>query len=269
MAQTRPSIITRMWGTETSFPQRFNDHRVCVGESHKLIGGGAQVNGPANFLTASFPEGDGDIPGFPYGTFGGCWIARSIDHQTPSPQRITAFAIGLLDPTNQWEVRIFNQTSVAPASEPTATVRLPPGFAMTSGGARVNYSGNIGNFLIASLPSNSARGWDVRAQDYRLASPATATAFVIGIRPRNQTALPETRVRLIMSPTSETPSATVDVMRGFSLSGGGARVIPSASVGGVLMTSSFPSDATHWSGSAMQDLLHRNGKIQVYSVSIK
>src|SRR5215813_3149380 len=143
---------------------------VSVPPGYKIVGGGAfdHWSGAGNLLTASFPKSTNT------------WAVAGKDHEIPSPASITAFALALHDPNNEWDVLIKRETS-DPAPHPTAVAILPDGYVLTGGGAFVDWHG-AGNLLTASFP-NSDRSWEARSKDHDVSDPAAITAFAIGIKP--------------------------------------------------------------------------------------
>lgn len=250
VAQPHPPIVVQSWEI-TSDPAPHPTARVCVETGFKLVGGGARVNwtGSGNLLTASYPEGD-------------CWVGRSKDHVHASPASITVWAIGLRDSQNQWDVHV-NQATGLSAAHPIVTVSLPWGYALTGGGGRINWTG-AGNLLTASYPVSDL-SWEVRGKDHEISDPATATAYIIGIRPRAGGPV-QTRTTSGVSGTAAHPSVTVAVANGFTLTGGGARVEWSGA--GNLLTSSFPS-ASNWIASAKDHDISSPAPIFGYAIGIR
>src|SRR5436190_20705171 len=74
--------------------------RMHVPIPYKIIGGGAVDNwsGAGNLLTGAYPESLNS------------WVASGKDHLTPSPATITAFALAIYDPGNEWDVVIQTAT---------------------------------------------------------------------------------------------------------------------------------------------------------------
>jgi len=108
------------------------------------------------------------------------WEARAKDHDLPSPAtiRVACFAASV-PPADHL---IVDATSPAPVNHPDATAMLPPGFVLVGGGARVNWDDREapGSLLWASRPA-AGQGWYAAAKDHKYPSPATVTAFAIGV----------------------------------------------------------------------------------------
>lgn len=146
-----------------------------------LVGGGAWADygsGQGALLTASYPENN-DLE---------TWIAKSKDHQRYNPHTLHAYAIGMkltgVSRSNLLpHMTLKVDTSGAAMGHPSNTISLPPGYQVIGGGARVNWSG-YGNLLTESYPYNNTT-WRVKSKDHGTGSPATITAFIIGITSNN------------------------------------------------------------------------------------
>ncbi|MEK0083343.1 hypothetical protein [Benzoatithermus flavus] len=219
---------------------------------YKLIGGGARVdyNGAGNILTASYPMGRR-------------WIADSKDHDISDPAIITAYAIGLFDPFNRWDVQVRQSTS-AVAPHPTASVSVPFGYVMTGGGARVDYAGN-GNLLTASFPS-SRRTWEARSKDHIHPDPASITAYVIGIRARNGARGPRMIIASATTGVAAHPSGTVSVGFPFQISGGGA--IDNWTGAGNLLTAIYPSSPSTWTAAGKDHEVSDPANLTIYAIGL-
>lgn len=125
-----------------------------VPPGYVLVSGGfrGDWHGAGNLATASFPETNFS------------WKARSKDHSIPDPANLWTFAIGLKEilPVG----RIVSHIQVSPVSgqvaHPASTCSLPPGFAMTGGGAEVRTAGP-GNLLWKLEPATRTDRQDFSA----------------------------------------------------------------------------------------------------------
>ncbi len=191
---------------------------------YKVVGGGARANWSSNgsLLTQSRP-----------GAGPNTWTVSSKDHFAAEPVSITAFAIGLADPADEWEA-IVRESRSPVSAQPVATASLPPGYAMTGGGClddwrsswrpgeRLPFPGPAGNLLTGSFPS-SASSWECRGQEHGAASPASIVAYVIGIRPKRAgVPLPEVRITSATSEVGAHVTAIAPAVPGFVITGGGA-----------------------------------------------
>jgi vibriolysin len=238
----------------TSSREAHPEVHVTVPSGFKLVGGGARVNwqGAGNLLTASFPDGD-------------TWIARSKDHDISDPSTITGFAIGLQDPFDQWEVRVFQSTG-SPAQHPRASVDVDNGYVMTGGGGVVHWTGD-GNLMTASFPSSN-RSWEVRSKDHMHPSPANITAFAIGIRPRTGTALPSSIILSSTTPPQAHPGAFVNVNTpNFTVTGGGA--LDDWKGNGNLLTATFPLPGLNgWQAAGKDHEVPDPAALTVFAIAI-
>lgn len=140
---------------------------------YALVGGGFKVNwyGAGNLATASFPATDYS------------WKARSKDHVVSDPASIRSFAISLRRdlPVGRVSSVIVHADS-GQAQHPAAVATLPPGYALTGGGAEVHYRG-AGNLLWRLEPSTTwTPAFTAASKDHHIADPATLTAYALGIR---------------------------------------------------------------------------------------
>lgn len=197
-----------------------------------ILGGGAFVdygNGPGSLLTAAFPAS-------PTGTD---WEARAKDHGQSSPATIGVACIAVSIPPPDYT--IMDATS-APAPHPDATAMLPAGYVLVGGGARANWEGT-GSLLWASRPA-AGQGWYAAAKDHVYPSPATVTAFAIGVTRSFLAARGLTVVRFRADSYPVVPHPGVDCRAedGPALVGGGAETHWQGA--GSLLTASVPVNAS-------------------------
>lgn len=247
-----PGRIRRM--TVTSEPAAHPQAKACFPSNVKLIGGGALVDPvePGNLLTGSFPEGN-------------CWVALSKDHKASSPATIKAFAIGIFDPNNEFQV-ITRKRDSARTNHPAVVVDLDAGFAMTGGGGRTNFSG-AGSLLIASFPQTATR-WEVRAKDHQIANPATVTAFVIGIRRQGGGRI-SSRIDEGTSIVTAHPQTKAVLNSDFVLTGGGARANWAHPQPGNMLTSSFPTASNDWMARSKDHFVSSPASITTFAIGIR
>ncbi len=128
----------------------------------RILGVGAAVDPPdaASFLTAMWPVSSSE------------WDVAAKDHIVPSPARVTAFCVAA---SNIGGNDYFIAQDTTPAPEPH----------LVGGGARVNWNPatDAGSLLYASRPG-TGQSWHAAAKDHMIPSPATVTAFAIGLSRR-------------------------------------------------------------------------------------
>jgi hypothetical protein len=151
---------------------------------YRLVGGGFNVEWQlsptslGNLATASFPETSLS------------WMARSKDHggvqnvDAASPARLHVYAIGLREqlPIGRINVAIELQESTQ-APHPVGVADMTPGFALTGGGAKVNWRNN-GNLLWRLKPviTTANQAFEVASKDHIVPDPCTVTAYALGIQ---------------------------------------------------------------------------------------
>jgi hypothetical protein len=226
---------------------------LIVPDGYKIVGGGARANwsGSGSLLTTSYPENIRK------------WIANSKDHAKRSPASITAYAIAIYDPDNEWDVQIFSKMS-DPDNIPTISVEVPSDFLLTGGGAKVIWKG-LGNLLTASFPADK-QTWEARAKDHMGTSPAALTAYAIGIRPKNGGHLPKSHIFVGTGSVVAQPSHSVKLGNGYVLTGGGA--LDNWTGSGNLLTATYPRDSQTWVGEGKDHGSSDPSSITVYAIGI-
>ena len=146
-----------------------------VPSGYVLIGGGAytQYSGAGGLLTASHPN-----------TALTRWTARSKDHSSASYHHLYVQVVGLkLQGVSESQLRshvdLERRRTLVAQQHPEIDVRAAFGYTLIGGGAEVHWSG-AGNLLTASYPQGNY--WNARSKDHSTYSPATITAYAIGIR---------------------------------------------------------------------------------------
>jgi MAC/Perforin domain len=219
----------------------------------KLIGGGAIVDygtGVGSLLTGSYPEGNS-------------WVASAKSHCAPCSGTVTAYAIYLYDPYDLWDVKMVSAKTQARSNRPEVTAKLPGGYALTGGGALVDWSGSWGVMLTACCPeeNNGAyTGWRAKGKDHRESDTGNATAWVFGIRARNGVEPTPSKVYAMTAqgtrPTLERGAGTEEV-----IVGGGAAVTYRGE-GGMLTCSGLSTDQKKWKAQA-KDHYYPDGSLDL------
>jgi hypothetical protein len=237
----------------TSGPAQHPSVDVNVPAGFKILGGGAldHWSGMGNLLTASYPKGLQT------------WSVAGKDHEQVSPASISAYALALQDPNDQWDVFIKKETS-NPAQHPQAVATLPDGYVLTGGGAFVDWHG-AGNLLTASFPTSDS-AWEARSKDHDVVDPASISAYAIGIRPRTGTPKVVHTIKSATGLAAAHPSASVCLGPGFALSGGGA--IDNWEGNGNLLTGSFPQGGC-WFASGKDHVHPSPATITAYAIGIR
>jgi MAC/Perforin domain len=263
--------------------------RVSVPSGYKLLSGGARNNwtGRGSFLTASFP--DVDAPGASADT----WrvsgkdhlgdtdgVSTHYTHYFPEKTSVTAFAIALYDPDDIWEVRTLYFDKPGTAESPWQSLfinraqegEIPPrdfhplsesGFVMVGGGAKVHFSGK-GNLLTAMFPPQNGTEWFVRSASHLDSDPATISGYLIGLRSRVKGVKLQTRITKGESTASVKPTASVEPLSGYVMTGGGASIFE-----GMLLTASYPKDETTWEARGKDHGVPHSGKVAAYCIGLK
>lgn len=256
--------------TDTAPVQHPSDF-VSLPEGYKLIGGGVRTHASE----CSYDNGQlvvSSHPKYTDGEYG--WFAGSKDHGGQVCRgRVQAFAVGLYDPSDQWEVVVDSQASSDSAS-PSMQVQVRTGYIMTGGGIEASSSGHS-QLAVSSFPSSN-RSWTVKSKDHVYPASAKVRAYVIGIRPRDGLLNPfSTRIdsnhsgTVEFSPTHEISSRFRRDAIGTVPVGGGSEV-DYYSGHGALLTGSFPlledqSDGlSGWTTRGSEHSYHERGALTNY-----
>lgn len=227
---------------------------VRVPDGFKVIGGGARTNwtGEGSLLTASYPSSTST------------WRASAKDHAVADPATVTAWAIAVADPKDEWDVVIYSATGAA-ANHPSAAVTVSHDFLMTGGGGQAHAAG-YGSLLTASFPRDSST-WEVRGKDHLSADVGQVTAYAIGVQPKNGAAMPPSQIFSVTSGNAQHPSTTLTVGPGFRILSGGALV--NWTGWGNLLTGSFPSGNSSWEVRSKDHREASPATITAYVIGLK
>ncbi|EJN08860.1 MAC/perforin domain-containing protein [Bradyrhizobium sp. YR681] len=237
------------------------DAQVGLPKYYKLLGGGARENfsGAGNLLTASFPHTDST------------WVARGKDHVLHDDASITAFALGIYDNLDCWEVKHVSATG-SPASHPSAEVALPADFiaegGVLVGGGAVVKDGPGANKLLTSSYPKSETTWAANATDYADDKPSEIEVFVRGLRCKVEGIKVEVKTDRLQSRREAHPSEKCSLGQDFSLTGGGA-FVDYGSGPGNLLTSCYPESDRTWAASSKDHQKSSPATITAYAIGLK
>lgn len=255
LAERKPTMaLTIQLFTQTSPSAQHPSTTLTVPSGYKIIGGGAldHYSEPGNMLTASYPLSPTE------------WFVAGKDQEKASPATVTAFAFGLFDPDNEWDVVIASNTSPFKLPHPQAIARLPAGYVMTGGGAFVNYTG-VGNILTASYPDSDS-SWQARSKDQDISDPALITAYAIGIKHNQLLHGARHSITNATGATAAHPTAQVEVASGYTLCGGGA--VDNYTGDGNLLTAIYPN-GPYWMAAGKDHEHSDPSNITVYAIGIQ
>lgn len=175
---TEASGRITMIGTRytSGYASHHTDVRCSVPSGYVVVGGGAVADygsGAGAMLTASYPSSDKKA-----------WLGSSKDHLYSNSHRLSVYAVGIKingvsEATMKNYVQHYTRTSISTSHPETEVAVNSTTHIMTGGGAKVNWSG-YGNLLTESYPKDF-RTWFVKSKDHKKSSPATITAYAVGI----------------------------------------------------------------------------------------
>jgi len=249
------------------------DVAIEVPEGWVVIGGGAEGESQpmGHLLTASYPE-----LGY------GAWRISTSEHLSPHPAKIRGWAIAMK--IEGWSrsglMRQLTVVSVdsANASQPDAIAYMPTGYTLLGGGFRIQTDG-VGSFATMSAPVpnplsaniRSLPGWQVRAKDHVQHSPATMTAYAIGIRSSlSGVGNLRSSINTTVSPSAAHPSASLDAQAGYARTGCGAYVDWSGE-GSLLwrIQPTFAGDDAGCTVSSKDHLVSSPARIHGYAIGLR
>lgn len=246
-----------------------------------LVGGGARANGTGNgsLLTKTAPG--------PAGTQS--WGGAAKDHLAADPATLDVYGVYLAISADDWEI-IVREATGAVGAHPVASVSLPPGYVMTSGGCTSNWRTSpnaAGNLLTASFPASPAT-WECRGKDHGAASPASLTAYVVGIRPKKPGMSPPVmQITTARSGVASHPSVLAPELPGYVVTGGGALVETARPTDpGQLLTASIPETkplqiggfsappypaetTTGWRAASKDHAYASPGTVQAFAINLR
>jgi hypothetical protein len=131
----------------------------------------------------------------------------------------------------------------ARANWPQATLTVPSGYKIISGGARDNWTG-WGNMLTASYPKDLST-WIASGKDHVVSDLSTINVWAIAVfDPEDKW---QVSIQSSTSAVAQHPTGTATVPNGFTLTGGGAFAHWNTQCcGGSLLTASYPQDSKTW-----------------------
>jgi hypothetical protein len=153
---------------------QINAGYVQIPSGYVLVAGGAYITGydAGAFLTECRPD-----------FVGNRWYVASKSHIDSDAHILTCYAVGIkiqgVTPQTLRGVMSVSQVTSSSASHPATNVNVSSPYKLVGGGVKVNWSG-WGNMLVYSKPSG--QGWFVGSKDHIKSSPATITAWAIGMQ---------------------------------------------------------------------------------------
>lgn len=210
---------------------------VTVDAGYKIISGGAKVDYGScsgQLLVASYPQTSTT------------WFAKSKDHSVSCPGTVTAFAVGIYDPNDEWDVQIVSVESPTAATIVTSTATVPSGYTLTGGGA-LDENPHPGHLLYESAPTLNGNGWIASGRTVIYNSvKSKVTAYAIGIQYKT---IPGSIKCSVESTTSDQAAnhpitslvGSIDAV----VIGGGGSISQSPNGNGNVLTGIYPDDLSN------------------------
>lgn len=160
-------------------------------------------------------------------------------------------------------LRVFRSQTVGPYHHPRATVYVPKGYKVVSGGAIVTFSG-AGQLLTKSYPQPGLDAWTVESKDHLRSDRGTITAVAVALHDPDDSW--DVRIFSRFSARAPHPHSSVSVAPGYTLVGGGANVLwPEP---GNMLVQNYP-DGNSWIASSKDHLRSAPASLIVYAIGIR
>jgi len=162
-------------------------------------------------------------------------------------------------------IGVFAQTSGV-TNRPSATLAVPAGYKIVSGGALVNAGHGPGNMLIASYPA-SATTWFAQSKDVDgKPDPRSITAYAVAIFDPDD--LFDVQIAKATSNVASRPAVTATVAADYVLTGGGAMTTAGVTGAGNFLTASYPAADVQWRASSKDHVTANPSSITAYAIGL-
>ena len=241
-----------------SGPSSYESLTVEVPPGYKVISGGGELVSGDILMAETYPSSATS------------WTTTFVDHSNDGRTgSIIAYAIGLYDPLNEWDV-VINSDLSSESNHPFATSSVPAGYLMSGGGARVTTPvSGFGVILFGSYPTDS-NTWMAVANEHYLAGTGTVQAFSVGIRYKE--ACEPLHCPIVTEISLEAQHPSVEVETDQVVIGGGAYgkppVIRPALLDGSVLVATAPRDnGAGWFAKAKDHLIALlTGTVNCYAI---
>jgi serine protease len=210
--------------TAATAASSFTDFQIDVPEDYAVVGGGVQG--------AEFPQGHLLTASYPNAARNG-WLVSTKDHLVSNPAQIVGWAIGMKI-NNMTRATLLSNLSYkeitsATSATPSASAAMDFGYLLLGGGFKVGPNA-AGNLAVSSYPQypGSQYLWTVQSKEHGTPSPATITAYGIGMKwtLSDGSSMTTSTNSSAVSPVTSHPSATavLSPQFGYVITGCGAVV---------------------------------------------
>ena len=268
MCQDHMQMTLKTFAAYTSVASNLSTVMVTVDEGYKVISGGGQLIDGDILMVESYPLDEMT------------WVAKFKNHGTDLSKvgNIAAFAIGLYDPDNLWDVMVTSMESSS-SDGPSETAGLPDGYQITGGGARVSTpDSGYGLVLFESYPSSDS-GWTATANQHWYAGTGRVTAYAIGIKHTLECLVPTCSISSSTSSAASHPATTVTLADDMIVGGGAAASLPtdgSNLAGNILVITApyletaagqgTPMGGKQWTVGAKDHKVGQTGTVTAYTI---
>ena len=254
---TPPTMQLKIFSLQTSVAAGYQTLTMTVDTDYKIISGGGQMLSGDILMTETYPENETS------------WTATLSQHDSSTTGNIAVYAVGLYDPSDDWDVVITDDESTSGSSS-SVTASVPSGYQMTGGGARVSATDSgAGVLLFGSYPSDGTN-WRALGHQHKAVGTGKVTAYAIGVKHRTEVVCPMSCIIVSeLSSTTAHPTVTITRSNADIVGGGGLGTLPTDanSLAGNILVSTAPlTDGTTWMAKAKDHKISHPGQVRAYAV---
>ena len=248
----------KVFTTSTSSNGDYQTANLTIETGYKIISGGGRMAGGDILMVESYPVDETT------------WITTHSDHVVDTLGESAAYAIGLYDPNDEWDVSIFSAESTSSAS-PSVSVSVPDGYLMTGGGIQVTSSDSgVGIVLIGSYPSGNDT-WTAVGNQHINPGTGKVKAYAIGLKHRTFFCLLDCAISMLESnPPAQHPTVTITRTDPIIIGGGALGTPPHNSTihAGNCLIDTYPgvTDGTNWVAKAKDHMLIQFDRVTAYAI---
>ena len=230
---------------------------VTVDSGYKIISGGGKMTSGDILMLETYPTDNNTM-----------WVTSHSMHVVSTTGNAAAYAIGLYDPDDEWDVSVFTEESTSSAT-PSVSVSVPDGYLMTGGGAEVTSSDSgAGLVIIGSYPSGNST-WTAVANEHRSVGTGKVRAYAIGLKHKTYYCLHECAIASAVSSSAQHPTVTITRTDPIIIGGGAYGTLPADNpLAGNILIDTYPgvTDGTNWVAKAKDHMIVQHGTVTAYSI---
>ena len=160
-------MTLKIFSASSSVASDYVSVTVTVDADYKIISGGGRMTSGDILMIETYPVN------------GTSWTATLTEHVVDTTGRVAAYAIGLYDPGDEWDVS-YTSAESGSSDYVFVSAAVPSGYQMTGGGAQVTSTDSgAGIVLFGSYPVD-ANNWMAVGNQHRSVGTGMVKAYAIG-----------------------------------------------------------------------------------------